>query len=87
MEPQAQLRVLLDLAEELGIVVRRMPPAADSAEHPGGALVRLGRRKILFLDPQAGAADQLAAAAEALRGRAELADRYLPPEIRELLGE
>ena len=90
MEPQTQLSVLLDLAEEIGIAVRRVPAAGDDPEHPGGALVRLAEREVLFLDPTAAVADQIDAVAAALRGpsaggRAELRDRFLPPEIRQLI--
>jgi hypothetical protein len=85
MEPHIQLRVLLDLAEEVGIVIRRVPTAGDGAEHPGGALVRLKGREILFLDPTATVGDQVAVVSGALRGRQAIEDRYLPPEIRQLI--
>jgi hypothetical protein len=62
-----------------------VPSAGDSPEHPGGALVRLRQREMLLLNPSASTADQIAAVAGALRGRAELADRFLPPELRELI--
>ena len=84
MDPYAQLASLLDLAEQLGLTVRLMPPSAEG-EHPGGALVRLRGREVLFLDAQAGVADRLAVVARALAGRAEVEDRFLPPELRELL--
>lgn len=87
MEPHAKLSVLLDLAEELGIVIRRVPAASESPEHPGGAFVRLRGREILFLDPTAAASDQIAVVAAALRGRREIEDRFLPPEIRQLIDE
>jgi len=85
MEEQAKLNTLIDLAESLGIALRNAPAAAGSSEHPGGALVRLKAREILFLDPTASQADQIDAVAAALRGRAELASRFLPPEIRQLI--
>jgi len=87
MEPHAHLRLLLDLAEEVGITIRRVPSAADGPDHPGGALVRLKGREMLFLDPTAAPADQLAVVAAALRGRPEIEARYLPPELREILDE
>ena len=87
MTDGARLRFLLDLAESLGVDVRRMP-AGDRPEdvtRAGGDLVRLRGRDILFLDPRAAVTDRLAAVAAALAGRRELADRFLPPEIRVLL--
>jgi hypothetical protein len=85
-----QLRYLLDLAESAGIDIRRAPAgvAGDGpggGEHPGGALVKLKGKEILFLDPAASVADRIAVAAAALAGRADLQDRYLPPQIRDLL--
>ena len=85
VEPHLHLRRLLDLAEEVGITIRRVPAAGDGADHPGGALVRLKGREMLFLDPTAAPADQLAVVASALRGRQEIANRFLPPEIRQLI--
>ena len=84
MDAIAQLESMLDLAEQVGLTVRQVPGPADS-DHPGGALVRLRDREVLFLDPTASIADQVAVAARALRGRAELDQRYLPPELRELI--
>jgi len=83
--PQSTLATLLDLVEELGIAVRRVPSAGDSDEHPGGAIVRLKGKEILMLDPTASLADQMSAAVAALRGRKEMEERFLTPEIRALL--
>jgi len=85
MDPAAQLGLLIDLAESLGITVRRAPSSGESDTHPGGALVRLKGAEMLFLDPTAPLEDQIAVAAAALRGRQELADRFLAPEIRQLI--
>ena len=82
MDAARQLGALLNLIESLGITIRRAPAAGDGEDHPGGALVRLKGKQILFLDPTASLADQISAAAAALRGRPELEDRFLPPEIR-----
>jgi len=82
MDASGQLNELLDLVEQLGITIRRVPTREDSA---GGALVRLKGREILFLDTEASVADQVATVAAALAGRKELADRFIRPEIRELL--
>jgi hypothetical protein len=84
MDANEQLALLADLAESLGIEVRRAPQG-DSPSSGGGALVRLRGRPILFLDESAPAQDRIALLAGALAGRAELADRFLPPQIRELL--
>ena len=82
MDEYGQLRFLLDLAEELGVTVRRAPAAPPEAPdsagaHPGGALVKLRGREILFLDPSAAVSDRIAVVASALAGRDEL------EEIRE----
>jgi hypothetical protein len=84
MNDHSKLRVLLDLAESLGLRVRRAPASGGEA-HPGGALVRLRGEEVLFLDPMAAVGDQLAVAAEALRGRPELDEQFIPPALRELL--
>jgi len=80
MDEYAQLRALLDLAESVGITVRRRPP--DDQPHAAGALVRLAGRELLFLDPSAAVADRIAVVAAALAGRGEIEDVFLPPEIR-----
>jgi len=85
MDDLSRLGALIDLAERLGIVIRRAPAAMESSEHPGGACVRLHGKDMLFLNPVAPVPDQINVAAEALRGRAELADQFLPPELRDLL--
>lgn len=85
MDAYQQLAALLDLAEEIGLVVRAMPGQGDTLDHPGGALVRLGAQEVLFLDPEASVADRLSVAANALAGRPELDGRFLPPELRDLL--
>jgi len=87
MEASVQLGALIDLAESLGITVRRAPSSGESDAHPGGALVRLKGAEMLFLDPTAPLGDQIAVAAAALRGRRELAERFLPPEIRRLIDQ
>ncbi len=85
MEPNIQLRVLLDLADQIDLEVRLVPKAADGSNHPGGALVRLKGREILFIDPTASAPDQVGVLANSLAGRTEIEDRFLPPEIREII--
>ncbi len=84
MDENSILGELIDLAEQLGVQVRRAP-ASEFGQHPGGAHVRLGQKEMLFLDPAAGIADQISVAIQCLRTRDELAERFLPPEIRDLL--
>ena len=85
MDEQAKLSFLLDLAETLGVQVRQAPPPDELDLHPGGALVRLRERELLFLDPTASLGDRIGVAAAALAGREQLQDLFLPPEIRQLL--
>lgn len=85
MDTYSQLSALLDLAEEIGLSVRLMPAAADGSDHPGGAMVRMKGKEVLFLDSQASVADRLAVVALALSGRKELEDRFLAPELREII--
>ena len=87
MDLPAQLRALMDLAEDLSIAIRHVPVGDSNApgRDPGGALVRVKGKEIIFLDTQATLSDQIAAVAGALRGRGELKDRFLPPEIRDLI--
>lgn len=84
MDAYACLDKLIELAEAVGIAIRRSPALAET-DHPGGALVRLKNREILFLDPTASLTDQIDVAASALRGRKEIEDRFLPPDLRELI--
>lgn len=86
MEQYTILEKLLELAEELGIEVRQTA-AAGTDDHPGGSVVRLKGKEILFLDPTASMPDQIAAAAAALRGRKQLDEKFIPPEIRQVIEE
>jgi len=87
MDEAAKLRRLLEVAESIGIGIRRAPAAAEpvGSEHTGGALVRLRGRELLFLDPAASLADRIAVVAAALAGRSQIETMFLPPEIRELI--
>ncbi len=92
MDEYGQLRSLMDLAESVGITIRRAPAGSGSpsgagelGEHPGGALVRLRGKEILFLDPTASVVDRIAVVAAALAGKEEIENTYLPPEIRQLI--
>ena len=85
MDHERKLAVLTDLAESLGFSVRLVGGWSDSANHPGGAVVRLKGRDVIFLNPLAGVADRISVLAEALRGRAEIEEMYLPPEVRDAI--
>lgn len=85
MDSYLQLRQLLELAEAVGIEVRRAPESGESDAHPGGALVRLRGREVLFLDLSSSVGDRVAVVAAALRGRPELETMFLPPEIRQII--
>ena len=85
MEELTKLNKLLELAEQVGITIRRAPGAGDGSEHPGGSLVRLRGSEMLFLDPTASTSDQISAVTTALKGRAELQDQFIPPGIRDMI--
>lgn len=81
MNEQAKLAALLDLAEELGLPVRACPVGHDGA----GSVVRLKGKEIIFLDDSASMEDQIELLRSALAGRDELNQRFIPPEVRQLL--
>jgi hypothetical protein len=86
MDPKKQLAALADLAEALGIEVRRAPSGDPSSpSRGGGAVVRLRGKSIIFLEESAPVQERISVLAGALAGREELAGRFLPPQIRELL--
>ena len=82
MDKHTQLQTLIDLAESLGITIRSVP---SGQEGRAGALVRLKGKEILFLDSQTSVADRLDVVAAVLKGRSEIEDRFLTPEIREII--
>ena len=82
MDDHAKLRILLDLAESVGLTIRSAPPSDDGS---AGALVKLKGREILFLDTRSSPVDQVAVVAAALRGRDEVEAMYLQPEIRDTI--
>ncbi len=85
MDNQSKLHFLLDLAESLGIEVRRGPARAGALGAEGGSLVRLRGKEILFLDTHAPHPAQVAAVAAALGGRDEIERMFLPPETRQTI--
>lgn len=82
-----KLNTLVDLAQQVGVVIRRAPATGDDNAHPGGSFVMLRGEEFLFLDTSASTGDQISATAGVLKNHPELADRFLPPEIRQLLDE
>ena len=84
MDDYVKLSALTDLAESLGVTIRRIP-SSGGGDHPGGAVVKLKGKEVVFLDPTATGGDQVDVLVECLRGHDELQDRFLAPEIRELL--
>ncbi|NQU75943.1 MAG: hypothetical protein HQ546_06490 [Planctomycetes bacterium] len=87
MDAHEKLQALLDLADQIGLAVRKLPYMDGDGECVGGALVCVKGREVLFLDARAAVADQLAVTAAALAGRDELENRYIPPELRDIIEE
>jgi hypothetical protein len=81
MDDARKLRLLLDVAESIGIEVRRVSGMTEA----GGSLVRIRGKSVLFLDPSASDRQRLDVVAGALRDRPELEDQWLPPAVRDLL--
>ncbi|HUT59289.1 MAG TPA: hypothetical protein VNA25_15680 [Phycisphaerae bacterium] len=78
------MAALVDLAESLGFQVRA-GPSGESAGRAGGAVVRLRDKQIIFLDAHAPPGDQINVLAAALAERPEIAERFIVPELRELI--
>ena len=82
MDNQALLSELADLAEQLGVHVRRQPLGGT-----GGALAKLRGNWTLFIDTQCPAADQLETLGPPI-GRLNGADAiYVSPALREYLDQ
>ena len=80
MENESILEELLDLAEKIGMEVRRA-----SLSGQGGGLCVLRGRRILVVDVGLPPTDQVAQTAGALAGLPELEEMYLKPALRETL--
>ena len=85
MEPHTRLNLLLDRPRRRASWSAACPVPATPASTPGGALVKLKGKEILFLDPTAPLPDQVAVVAGCLRGRAGIEQRFLPPEVRQAI--
>jgi hypothetical protein len=75
---QTRLDALLELAEEIGLSIRREPLGGES----GGLCVVRGQR-VLFVDTTADIETRYERTLEALAPLPELDERYLRPDIRE----
>jgi len=82
MDIDAQFRALMDLAETLGLEIRSVSPLETQG---AGALVKIHNKEVLFLDFSASVADRISLLAETLRGRDELQQIYIKPELRRLI--
>lgn len=78
MDELAQLDRVIEIAEELGVEVRREPIDGDS-----GGLCRIKGRHVLFVDTLADAATRLERSLEALARLPGIDQHYLRPDIRE----
>ena len=89
MEPSAILEALLDLAREAGLEVRAVGRAGLEAGEspPGSAVCRVKGDVWVMLSSVDPVVVQLEVLASALRDHAAnvIADRHLPPAVRELL--
>ena len=82
MDTEAQFRALMDLAEVLGFEIRSAPSVETQR---AGALVKIHHKEVIFLDFSAPLIDRIAFLAEILRGRDELQQMYIVPELRRLI--
>ena len=78
MDELAQLDRVIEIAEELGVEVRREPIDGDS-----GGLCRIKGRHVLFIDTLADAATRLDRCLEALARLPGIEAHYLRPDLRE----
>ena len=80
MEEHIILNQLLDLAERVGIEIRRV-----ALDGNGGGLCRLRDKQVLFVDTAATVSDQIACAAEGLGPLEDIDNCYILPQVREIL--
>ena len=78
MDELAQLDVLAEIAERLGVRVRREPIDGTS-----GGLCRIRGEQILFIDTLADAATRVDRCLEALARLPGIDEHYVRPDIRE----
>ena len=84
MDNSELLGRLIDLTEQLGIAIRRAPleEGTSLSGHVGGSVVHLKGKEIIFLDTTATLEDQIAVVCKSLSGHKELAERFIPPQVR-----
>ncbi|HWB52871.1 MAG TPA: hypothetical protein VG722_01720 [Tepidisphaeraceae bacterium] len=75
-----QFAELLEFAERAGIEIRHAHLGGDS-----GGLAKMKNKRILFIDLDATALDQLEQTARALASAPELETQYLRPDLRQLI--
>ena len=73
---------LLDLARRMGVTVRHARLGGT-----GGGLARIRGTRQLFIDLDAGPADQLEQTVRALAGVEEIDAVFVRPDVRELIDE
>ncbi|MHC4090451.1 MAG: hypothetical protein ACYSVY_09280 [Planctomycetota bacterium] len=78
MDELAQLERLTQIAEDLGVQVRREPIDGES-----GGLCSVKGKRVLFIDTLADAATRVDRCLEALARVPGIDDHYLRPDIRE----
>jgi hypothetical protein len=78
MDLQERMEVLLRLAGEVGLQVRREPLGGE-----GGGFCVLRGKRILFIDTTADTESRYETTLAALAPLAELDQHYLPPEVRQ----
>lgn len=87
MDEPTKLSHLMDIAQDLGLEVRNVPGSGLPDSHPGGAVIRLKGRPVVFLDPSAALPEQIDVLAAALRKEPALEQRFIQPEIRQILDQ
>ncbi len=75
---QARLAELLQLADEIGLSVRRVPLGGD-----GGGYCQIKGQRVLFVDTMADMNTQYEKTLTALAPLKELDERFLKPAVRE----
>lgn len=78
MDLQTRLDELIRIAEEIGLVIRRVPMGGDG----GGFCVIKGERR-LFVDTMADLETRYEHTLEAMAALPEIESHYLRPEVRE----
>lgn len=78
MDLQTRLDILIGLAQELGLTIRREPLGGD-----GGGFCLMKGHRVLFVDTLADLETRYQRTMESLALMPEIDQRYLAPEIRE----